>query len=255
MTANNILILLAEDNSVMQSLTLKQIARLGFCAKAVRNGEEVLVAIKNDSYSLILMDCQMPILDGFKTAKAIREIEKDTGIRVPIVALTASASDEDRLSCLKAGMDDYLAKPVNQKQLHEILNRWCTNRNEILPKECTSDILNESILDMEQLESLYGKDSLQNILQSFLQEAESLLTAINIAASQRDLIELKTQTHQLKGLAAVMNVKKLEAICVSIEQDAKNYDWEAINKARQDTDEIFESIEKFISTILAKNNE
>ncbi len=116
-------VLLVEDNEVNQRLALKQLGRLGFAATAVDNGRDALAALEDATYDLILMDCQMPVMDGFEATEVIRAREARTGGHVPIVAMTANARDEDRNACIAAGMDDYLAKPVSLADLRALFAR------------------------------------------------------------------------------------------------------------------------------------
>lgn len=115
-------VLVAEDNSVNQLLVLTHLKRLGYTAQAVSNGKEALSALELSPWDLVLMDCQMPEMDGYEAALAIRE--RETQEHIPIVALTANAMREDRERCLQAGMDDYITKPVNREQLQHALERW-----------------------------------------------------------------------------------------------------------------------------------
>jgi CheY-like chemotaxis protein len=116
-------ILLAEDNLVNQRVAVAVLKKLGLKPDLAVNGEEALAAAQAKSYDLILMDCQMPEMDGFQATRAIRALEPD-GIRVPILAMTANAMQGDRERCLEAGMDDYLAKPVAILDLKSALQRW-----------------------------------------------------------------------------------------------------------------------------------
>jgi two-component system sensor histidine kinase/response regulator len=129
------LILLAEDNPVNQKVALLQLERMGFSAHAVANGHEALNALSRTNYSLILMDCQMPELDGFQTTNAIRKSELLTGNHIPIVAMTAHAMEGDRERCIAEGMDDYISKPVNPQHLQALLSRWLKleNRSTSMP--------------------------------------------------------------------------------------------------------------------------
>lgn len=117
-------ILLAEDNAINQRVALAMLARLGYRADLVANGREVLVALGRAPYDLVLMDCQMPELDGYETSRAIRAA---TGAAfdpaIPIIALTANALSGDRARCLQAGMNDYLTKPIIATELAECLAR------------------------------------------------------------------------------------------------------------------------------------
>jgi PAS domain S-box-containing protein len=118
-------ILLAEDNPVNQRVALAMLRKLGCRTDVVANGRDAVKALKNSSYDLVLMDCQMPVMDGFEATRAIREKEADMKSQaVPIVALTASAMQADRERCLQAGMSDFIAKPVQPKELAEVLARW-----------------------------------------------------------------------------------------------------------------------------------
>ncbi len=120
------LVLLAEDNEPTQTMVLLQLQRLGYSAHTVSNGRQAVhaVSLAPSAYGLILMDCQMPEMDGFAATMAIREMETRTKHHIPIVAMTAYATQHDREKCLAAGMDDYVSKPITRDNLRQILERW-----------------------------------------------------------------------------------------------------------------------------------
>jgi two-component system sensor histidine kinase/response regulator len=119
-------VLVVDDNVVNQKVALRQLQKLGFAAEAVGNGIEALDALGRIAYDLVLMDCQMPEMDGYEAAAELRRREDDSK-RTPLIALTASASEADRRRCLAAGMDDFLAKPVRESDLAAMLHQWIPN--------------------------------------------------------------------------------------------------------------------------------
>jgi signal transduction histidine kinase/CheY-like chemotaxis protein len=117
-------ILLVEDNLTNQKVALHQLARLGYIAHVASNGQEALNAMALHDYALVLMDCQMPLLDGFEATRRIRAAELEAGGHQIVVAMTANAAEGDRERCLDAGMDDYLPKPITREMLADVLQRW-----------------------------------------------------------------------------------------------------------------------------------
>ncbi len=117
-------ILLVEDNAVNQMVARGMLTKLGYVVASVSNGKEALGLLEEKSFDLILMDCLMPVLDGYETTRAIRESEKQKGVHIPIVAMTASVVEGEQQRCLSCGMDDYLSKPVNIDELSAKMRRW-----------------------------------------------------------------------------------------------------------------------------------
>jgi CheY-like chemotaxis protein len=117
-------VLLVEDNLINQKVTLSYLANCGIESKVANNGQEAVDILSADQFDLVLMDCQMPVMDGFEATTTIRELEKSTGNHIPIIAMTANAMKGDREKCLAAGMDDYLSKPVKLPVLTSIFTSW-----------------------------------------------------------------------------------------------------------------------------------
>jgi CheY-like chemotaxis protein len=117
-------VLAAEDNAVNKKLISRLLEKAGFVADVMENGRQAVEAVARVDYDVVLMDCQMPVMDGFEATSAIRAAESGRNRRVPIIALTASAMESDRERCLAAGMDDYLSKPIKPTELADVLARW-----------------------------------------------------------------------------------------------------------------------------------
>jgi CheY-like chemotaxis protein len=117
-------ILIAEDNRVNQKIAAMLVGKLGYSSEVVFNGLEVLEAMSQKRYDLVLMDCQMPEMDGLEATIEIRQRESGTQRHIPIIALTANAMAGEREKCLSTGMDDYLTKPFKQEELSRILEQW-----------------------------------------------------------------------------------------------------------------------------------
>jgi CheY-like chemotaxis protein len=122
------LILVVDDNAGNQYSTKAVLDRLGYLALVVQNGEQALEAYAADEFDLILMDCRMPVMDGYEATSAIRQLEEFTGRHIPIIGITAYALEGDREKCLAVGMDDYITKPLSLDAFKAMLMRWLPHK-------------------------------------------------------------------------------------------------------------------------------
>ena len=248
-------ILIAEDNTVMQVLALRQVQRLGLEADLVANGKEALAAFRSGLYSLILMDCQMPEMDGYEATLSIRKDEAVRGGHIPVIAMTASAMKGDRENCIAAGMDDYLSKPVGQEQLFRLLEKWLlpntvSRGGEIHDTHVSEHNLpvdkplEEIPINCEELASLYGLGDLKRLINSFSAECEELLSSIRLAVEGGNESETIRLAHQLKGLAVVMTADALSRSALALETSAKRCEVDQLPA-------LIEKLEQELSTVLA----
>jgi PAS domain S-box-containing protein len=216
----NMRILVVEDNPVNREVLLAQLSVLGYKASAAENGAEGVEAVARGGYDLVLMDCQMPVMDGFEATLHIRELHRSD---IPIVAVTADATPADRDRCLRAGMNDYLAKPVELQRLSDILVEWLPVRPAAvaaspsgdLEKPSTPMVFNEEAL----LRRLLGDQRLASpILRSFVSGGPVRLDGLRQRIAAADARGTQHLAHTLKGAAATVAAEALCAMATAVEQ-------------------------------------
>jgi CheY-like chemotaxis protein/HPt (histidine-containing phosphotransfer) domain-containing protein len=232
-------ILLVEDSKTNQEVASNMLAMFGCIPYIAENGEEAVDRIINNNYDLVLMDCQMPVMDGYTATREIRLWEQQ-GDRtaLKIVALTAGMGMNYRQDCLNAGMDECMLKPFSSKQILEILNKYLghllVNKEPVkaadseLPikpeapsasHEDTEDWLDiEIIAAIRQIEKQTGRKMLQRLLDMFEQEMQQKLLEIKAAYSKQDAPRVAEIAHAMKSLTGNVGAKKLRVHCHVIEQ-------------------------------------
>ncbi len=233
-------ILVAEDNLINQKLTVRILEKLGYQSDVVENGQEALAALAKGSYALVLMDCQMPVVDGFEATKLLRQREatdQESAVPnsyetryIPIVALTANAMRGDRERCLAAGMDDYLTKPIRKDDLKGVLERWISPSVHPQVTYPNDTDCRENGTDTEALPVIFdvaatlrniGGDTalLEDLVELFLERYETMLERIRTALASKDQAAVEQAAHALKGTAnnlsaseVVLSSGQLEAL-------------------------------------------
>ncbi len=226
----NMRILLAEDNAVNQKLAVILLTKAGFPVDVVDNGARAVEAVLNQRYNLVLMDVQMPELDGLSAASRIRELEPH-GQHVPIIALTAHAMQGDRERCLAAGMDDYISKPLQKQELMAALEKWVHDEADIelsdQPEAVHSPLHDPtSPIDLETALPRFSGDMdfLLELLEEFVHQVESGCRQMREAVRVQDKDTLMRLAHSLKGAAAAFSAKQVVDCAFDLEMRAKNND-------------------------------
>jgi two-component system, sensor histidine kinase and response regulator len=224
-------LLVAEDNMVNQKVTVRMLEKLGYPADVVANGREALDALAQIPYPLVLMDCQMPELDGYEATTAIRAREGPNR-HTPIIAMTAGAMAGDRERCLAAGMDDYISKPVRIEELTAVVTRWLARSEAAL--EAAAAV--PDVADMNAGEADVDRNVLAQIgdpaqggdptffgelVAIFMQETPSLLESLRVAAAQDDAMQLTQTAHTLKGSAGYFGATGVQVLCERLEAMAR----------------------------------
>ena len=206
------IVLLVEDHPVNVQLAVRQLQRLGYIADIAANGEEAIAAVSAapERYQLVLMDCQMPVMDGYAAARAIRML--GLARHIPIIAMTASVLQSDRDACLIAGMDDFLSKPVRIDDLARMIEHWS--------KPPGGDKL---LAERPKLAELYAGDAeqLDQLVQTYRSETRTLLGELRLAAAAGDTDRLVHAAHRLRGGCAYFGANRLVALCSQLEALAR----------------------------------
>jgi PAS domain S-box-containing protein len=199
-------ILLAEDNPTNQAVAVNLLRRRGFRVEVAANGREAVEALRREPFAAVLMDCQMPVLDGYAATGEIRELEGEAR-HTPIIAMTAHAMEGARERCLEAGMDDYLSKPLRAEVLGAVLDQW---------------IAPQTVMDREFLKTLArdvgGEEIVAEICELFIAEAGPRLDQLRTAAEQGDARALRQGAHALKGSAANIGAVAVASAAAELEQ-------------------------------------
>ena len=207
-------ILLVEDNPVNQRVAQRLLQKLSARVTLANNGEEALARIAVSSFDLVLMDCQMPVMDGFTATRRIRELEQRRGQsrRLPIIALTANVMSEDRENCAAAGMDAHLGKPIEPKQLIDTLSRYL--KEEAVPPA----------IDLEALRQITGGDAEfeRELADTFVASGDQALADIIAAMKANDYDTVRKRAHALKGASANIHAVSLSAVASNLESAARS---------------------------------
>jgi len=229
-------VLVAEDNIVNQKVALAILEKLGIDAKIADNGIMALKALKTGHYDLVLMDMQMPEMDGLEATRQIRNPGSDVPDHdIPIIAMTANALKGDKERCIEAGMNDYLSKPVNPKALAEILDRWLPNEIDHGEEktETSSSIEGDTELPIFDREGTLARlmddeELLETVLRGFLDDIPHQIENMDRYIDEKAMEDAERQAHTIKGASANVGAERLRAAAFEMEKAARKGDMEAV---------------------------
>jgi two-component system sensor histidine kinase/response regulator len=268
-------ILLAEDNPMNQKLAATLLKKAGYSVDAVEDGRQVIEAVKRRAYDLILMDVQMPEMNGFEATQAIREMEGEAK-HTPIIAMTAHAMKGDRERCLQAGMDDYISKPIEPQELFHAIDKWTKSHDS--EKDLTPFTLHLSPLKEEKdiptgseiVETTCGepvepidlesalrrfdgdKDFFKEMLQEFLSYAPKQLEKLAEAIKTGEAKVVEREAHSLKGAADNLGVKPIADIALRLEVLGRTGDLAGAEEIVSNLRTAFEHLEEYIDKSLPR---
>jgi signal transduction histidine kinase/CheY-like chemotaxis protein/HPt (histidine-containing phosphotransfer) domain-containing protein len=258
-------VLLAEDNTVNQQVATELLRRLGYDAEVAADGQRAVDMVMQRSYDAVLMDCRMPNLDGFQATAAIRRLGF-TSDRLAIIALTASATEDDRHACLSAGMDDFMAKPLRREVLRTTLARWIRTTGAATTATPATAVAGPNAdaagsvvasgapaapIDLEQLQSLVGNDAatVREFLDLFVDSSGPVLQQVDDAIASREAKALQSASHSLKGSAASVGSREVAELARELEDAAKQQHWELVEPIRERLGDAFERATTFVRAL------
>ena len=269
-------VLLAEDNPVNVEVATAMLDSLGLDVQCVSNGQEAVNAARSGDYDIVLMDCQMPVMDGFAATAEIRrhEHQNNRTRSLPIIAITANALQGDREACLAAGMDDYLSKPFTQQQLGAVIGRWV-----VLPIAATvhhdddrvhavvppavqpaptlaeRDVINRHALEnIRALSSDRGDALVQKVVTAYVDDTPNHLQALRRAISEFDATNLRRTAHSLKSSSANVGAETLAQMCKEMETLGRTETTEGASGILTDMELEFQAVRNSLSAILEKEH-
>ena len=270
-------VLLAEDNPVNVEVAKAMLESLGLEAHCARNGEEALDAVRGGGWDAVLMDCQMPVMDGFAATSAIRRHEREAGRArtLPVIAITANALQGDREACLAAGMDDYLSKPFTQQQLAGVIGRWVAlplgaerqhhDLSAPAPAPAAArppsppsspsrhDPVNLAALENIRALSRDGGDALvHKVVAAYVQDTPRHLAALRQSLAGSDAEGLRRIAHSLKSASANIGAARLAALCRDLEQLGRAGRVDGAAPLFADMEGEFLSVRESLHTLLEK---
>jgi PAS domain S-box-containing protein len=253
-------ILLAEDNPTNQQVALGILRKLGVTADAVANGSDALARLRQKNYDLVLMDIQMPELDGLNTTRRIRAAQ--SGVRnpqIPIIAMTAHAAQEDREKCMAAGMNDYMSKPIRSGEVAKMLAKWVSSNEKPTQPPAHPDAGNDSVEasgnevwnKQKLFENLDRDESLiKNVLQVFLANIPGIISELQECIETNDAVKAGKLAHSIKGSAAQIEARQLRDVAAKIESDGQSDNPAALRNNFNALDAYYATLKQALNSYL-----
>jgi CheY-like chemotaxis protein len=246
-------ILVAEDNVVNQKVAVRILEKLGYHADAVANGQEAITALEKIGYDLVLMDVQMPEMNGFEATRIIRG--PGSGVLrhdIPIVAMTAHALKGDRERCLDAGMDDYASKPVTALALSEILDRHlgsAASSGGVVSEQNPSQA---RPVEIEQIQEVADGDIEfeRDLIQTFLSDSEEQIRGLEVALGEQDAEEVRGRAHTIKGSSASAGAKVMQELAYQMEKIGAGKELAQAPDVHSELKDAFEQAREFLQAHL-----
>ena len=227
-------VLVVEDNIVNQKLTCSILRKVGLDFEVAYHGEEAISLWNNNSFDLILMDCQMPIMDGYVATQKIRKMETDS--HIPIIALTANAMENDDKRCINSGMDDFLSKPFTIQDFVSKLEKWLHRTPESNNNSYSSAALDYEIInDLKEL----LEDDFNDIIDIYINSTTDILKEMHLANSTNNYSTIQRLAHSLKSSSENVGAIQISTLSKEIEQQILRNDFTNIQSKTDELNRLF----------------
>ncbi len=231
-------VLLVEDNAINQQVAVTILHKQGYKVDIASDGLQAFLLFQSNKYHVVLMDCQMPLMDGFEATRKMRKMEYELGLkRTPIIALTANALDEDRKACLSSGMDDFLVKPIRIQAIRDVFSKFEIGSSDVE----TTPMVTGNILEVNQhddvdlsahfdfkllndLVEVLSEEQYAEIILLFIEGADKRLNELRVAIQNLDIESIEFSAHSLKGSSANLGAQKLSEICDALVDKVRKND-------------------------------
>lgn len=248
-------ILLAEDNEINQRVTRKQLENLGYVVDVVPDGSQALTALNRQDYALVLMDCQMPVMDGYTATAEIRRRENE-GFHIPVVALTAHAIEGEREKCLSAGMDDYISKPVKKDLLVETIERninLFSAAEKFAQKTLAPAETHRKLIDIETLEDITDNDAemMQEMIELYIEQTDERIKELSAALESKDFAEIYRIAHTCLGSSATLGMSVMVEPFRNLETAGKQEDLETAKQLIAELPKIYAELSEYLKNFAA----
>jgi PAS domain S-box-containing protein len=248
-------VLVVEDNAVNQRVAVRMLEKRGYRADAVANGREAVAVLAQRPYDLVLMDCQMPEMDGYAATAEVRRREQARGTpHTPIIAMTANAMAGDDQACLAAGMDAYIPKPVTRAHLDAVLAQWHKAATPAAPGVTLVAAPGDDILDssaLTALRDLQGEgepDVLAAVIADYLRDTPPRLAALDEAVARTDAEALRRAAHSLKGSSSQIGALHVARLCADLEEQASTTDLRGVTATLRRLDDALDRVRAHLLT-------
>lgn len=245
-------ILIVEDNITNQLVAESLLEEFGIQPDMTANGEEAIKALETIPYDLVFMDCQMPVLDGYKATKLIRHSQsKVLNKDIPIIAMTANAMQGDREKCLASGMNDFISKPVESNKILSALQNWLPENNAIDFRTVTKNLLKQPAINTEKstkiifdfpamsLRLMNNKDLIHSVISTFTHDMNLQIKLLKTAVMDNDFVMAATQAHKIKGASANVSGIALCDLALQVENASKSEDPHVLHKMLPEVEDSF----------------